>query len=346
MKNFDYSILENQTYDMEMIRLVSRIYMYKNKKYDEKKLLKLMDTTQLQSAYASLCMEDVKVSKSRLKKICLKDETVKNDAEKMVKGYYDVLRIIHMNYEHIPLQPHFILQMHKDLFQYTDEEAGIFKNIQNYVHGKDENGTDHTLFTPLAPYETLEAMDLICESYNTCIQQNKIEPLILMAAFIHDFLSIHPFLAGSGKMSRLLMQLLLLRSGYTIGFYNSIEQKIMENKEAYYASLMRCHSHWDENPCVDMDFMKLILRIILSCYEDLDSIMTNSNGKQKAYDQIVKVLSSFSTFTKRDVMEKCPMLSQKTVEACLKRLLDEHQIVKEGKGRATYYQRNLKPKKL
>ena len=343
MKKFDYSTLEQQTYDMEIIRLISHIYLYKNKKQDEKVLSKLIEPVQLQSAYASLAMEDVKVSKSRLRKFCLKDEIARNDAEKIVKGYYNVLHIVHLNYEHIPLQSHFILQMHKDLYQYTNKEAGAFKNIQNYVHAKDENGTDHTLFTPLAPYETLEAMDLICESYNACILQNTIEPLILIPAFIHDFLCVHPFLEGSGKMSRLLMQLLLLRSGYTVGLYESIEQKLMNQKEEYYASLMKCHTHWQNEQSVDLDFIKFILRIILSCYEDLDQKLGCMHGKPKAYDQILKSISTFSSFTKRDVMEKCPMLSQKSVEATLKKMQDDQILIKVGKGRATYY---LKQKML
>lgn len=345
MKKFDYSRLEHAKYDMETIQLVSHIYMYKDRQYDKKGLHKLASAAHIQTVYASNAIEDVYTTNARLRKICAKKNIdLKNDSEQIIQGYSDVLQIIYTNYEHIPLQSHFLLQMHKDLYKYTNQEAGTFKNIQNYINAKDENGNSHTLFTPLTPYETLEAIDSICASYNQCIQTKKVEPLILIPTFIHDFLCVHPFLHGSGKMSRLLMDLLLMRSGYHIGKYISLEQKILEQKNEYYQALMKCHDHWTKNEEDDTEFIKFMLRIILRAYEELDRKMKKSDFKKSAYEQVADCISGLDQFKKSDVMVSCPMVSQKSIEACLKKMQDENRIVKRDTGRATYYKKlDLKP---
>lgn len=347
MKKFDYSLLEYNKYDMETVQLISHIYMYKDKQYDKKGLNVLTSIANIQTVYASNAIEDVYTSNARLRKICTQKEIhLKNDSEKVIKGYYDVLQIIYTSFEHIPLQSHFILQMHKDLYKYTSQKAGAFKNIQNYINAKDENGNSHTLFTPLTPYETLEAIDSICTSYNECIQTNKVEPLILIPTFIHDFLCVHPFLHGSGKMSRLLMDLLLMRSGYHIGQYISLEQKILEQKKEYYQALMKCHDHWTKNEEDDTEFIKFMLRIILSSYEELDCKMKTSNFKKSAYEQVLNCISNYDVFKKSDIMEYCPMVSQKSIEACLKKLQEENKISKHATGRASFYKKlDLKPAK-
>ena len=340
MKKFDYSTLKTTKYDMETLRLVSKIYQYKDKEYDLKIVQKLHKASMLQSTYASNAIEDITTTYVRLKKLCLNQVNPKNQAEQIMKGYSDVLQIIESNYTHIPLQSHYLLQMHKDLYKYSSMEAGIFKNIQNYINAQDENGTPHTLFTPMTPYETLEAIDLICDSYNQCILENEIEPLILIPTFIHDFLCIHPFLHGSGKMSRLLMNLLLLRSGYQIGMYVSLENKILEKKQAYYHALMKAHQQWNTDQENDQEFIKFMLHIILESYEEFDEIMQSGKTKQSSYELVSNTIQKFSTFKKRDIVQYCPTISQKSIEVCLKKLVNQNYIQKHGIGKATYYTLN------
>ena len=144
--------------------------------------------------------------------------------------------------------------------------AGKTRSVQNYISATYPDGHSEVLFTPLAPYETEEALDKICEEYNKVIGNLELEPLIAIPIFIHDFLCIHPFNDGNGRMSRLLTTLLLYRSGFYVGKYISLEAKIASNKDLYYDFLNKSHDGWHEG-CEDATpFIKYILGTILAAY--------------------------------------------------------------------------------
>lgn len=151
--------------------------------------------------------------------MCRKNNTKERD-EREILGYRDVLNTIHENYEYIPLTSNYILQLHRDLYQYSEKSiGGAYKATQNYIAATDVNDNEYLLFTPLVPCETKPAVEKICEEFNYIMDTQEIDPLILIPIFIHDFLCIHPFSDGNGRMSRLLTTLLLYKSGYLVGKY-------------------------------------------------------------------------------------------------------------------------------
>ena len=163
--------------------------------------------------------------------------TPRNRNEQEIAGYRDVLNIIHENFDVIPISKNYILQMHKILYSHMNNPmAGQTKNVQNYISATYPDGHTEVFFTPLSPLETPNALEKICDEYNVIIGSMEVDPLIASPIFIHDFLCIHPFNDGNGRMSRLLTTLLLYRSGFYVGKYISLEAIIEKNKPEYYTS--------------------------------------------------------------------------------------------------------------
>ncbi len=256
-------------------------------------------------------------------------------------GYRDVLNTIHESYEYIPLRPSYILQLHRDLYRYSEKGiGGSFKNTQNYISATDTAGNTFVLFTPLPPYETPGAIEKICDSYNRVIDTQEIDPLILIPVAIHDFLCVHPFNDGNGRMSRLLTTLLLYRAGYHVGKYISLESKIAKNKGLYYNALEASQGGWHENRDGPTPFIKYLLSVILAAYRDFDERMELVSDKLPAIEVVRRAVESkVGKFTKTDILEFCPTLGKTSVESSLKQLVDEGVLVKHGKGRATFYTR-------
>lgn len=209
MRSFDYSALKNKTWDNEILGLVAQIHEYKGRqelylKQKPEELDKLVEIAKIQSTEASNEIEGIRTTNTRLKQLVVDKTTPRNRDEEEIMGYRDVLNTIHENYEYIPIRANYILQLHRDLFQYSEKGiGGHFKNTQNFISATDTEGNEFVLFTPLAPYETPAAVDAICESYNRVIDTQEIDALILIPVFIHDFLCIHPFNDGKSLTFRL-----------------------------------------------------------------------------------------------------------------------------------------------
>ena len=252
MRKFDYSSLKEKKWDSEIISLVAQIHEYKGRqeiylKQKPEELDKLIEIAKRQSTEASNAIEGIRTTSTRLRQLCEEKTTPKNRDEEEILGYRDVLNTIHENYEYIPIRANYILQLHRDLYKYTEKNiGGHFKVSQNVIAATYEKGKEYVLFTPLAPYETPSAIDDICENYNKMIGSEELDSILLIPIFIHDFLCIHPFSDGNGRMSRLLTALLLYRSGYVVGKYISIENKIAKNKDLYYKALENCQDGWHE----------------------------------------------------------------------------------------------------
>ena len=265
MRSFDYSTLKEKTWDHEIISLIAQIHEYKGRqevylKQKPEELNKLVEIAKRQSTEASNAIEGIRTTNARLKELCEEKTTPKNRDEEEILGYRDVLNTIHENYEYIPIRTNYILQLHRDLYKYTEKSiGGHFKISQNVIASIDRSGKEYILFTPLAPYETAPAMDAICESYNKMIENDELDAILLIPIFIHDFLCIHPFSDGNGRMSRLLTALLLYRSGYVVGKYISIESKIANNKDLYYKISM-LGPHRDDFK-IELDDKDILLRI-------------------------------------------------------------------------------------
>lgn len=343
-KLFDYSKFEKKGWDKEVINYIGLIHEFKGRQdlYLSKKpaeLEKLVEISKIQSTEASNAIEGIITTNQRLKQILSEKITPRNRDEKEIKGYRYALNIVHENYDYIPINSNYILQLHKEIFQFSDVlYGGNFKNTPNEIVAKYPDGRKEVIFKPLDPYEIPEAMEALCIEYDNAINKLNIDPLIVIPIFIHDFLCIYPFNDGNGRISRLLTTLLLYKNGYMIGKYISLEKKIQITKDDYYDALKESGKDWIENNNDDTAFVKYLLGIILSAYRDFEKRVDLIGEKQSAREIVEKVVKSkIGKFTKTDILEMCPMISKASVEKSLKEMCDEGLIRMEGKGRASYY---------
>lgn len=346
MRKFDYSHLKKYTWDIETVNYLSLIHEEKGKqilylRHNHQELEKLVDIAKIKSTESSNAIEGIRTTNTRLKQLMDERTTPRNRNEKEIAGYRDALNVVHESFQYIPLTPSYILQLHKIMIAHTEASyGGKFKNVQNYISGTDIDGNTFTLFTPLAPYETPEAIKELCNAYNRAIGEGVVDPLILIPIFIHDFLCIHPFIDGNGRMSRLLTILLLYRSGYYIGKYISLEAKIAENKDRYYDALSQSQKGWHEGKDDPIPFVKYLLGTITAAYRDFEDRAQLVSEKLSSLEMVRRaVLNIIGRFTKADILEQCPSISSATVERSLKKLCEEGSISKNGKGRSTYYLR-------
>ena len=270
----------------------------------------------------------------------MEEKTIpRNRNEQEIAGYRDVLNIIHDSFDAIPISKNYILQMHKIMFRHINNPiAGQTKNVQNYICASYPNGHTEVLFTPLSPLESPEALEKICNEYNKVIGNLELETLIAIPIFIHDFLCIHSFNDGNGRMSRLLTTLLMYRSGFYVGKYISLEALIAKNKSEYYISPAEAGVHWHEENENVLPFVKYILGIIPAAYKEFEDRFSIIEEKLPAVELVRKAtLQKLGRFTKQDIRELCPSLSLSSIEESLRKLTAEGEIKREGVGRAIKY---------
>ena len=216
--------------------------------------------------------------------------------------------------------------------------AGRTKTVQNYISATYPDGHVETLFTPLVPFETPEALDRIYEEYNRVIGNMELEPLIAILVFIHDFLCIHPFNDGNGRMIRLLTTLLLYRKGFYVGKYISLEAKIAKNKDLYYNALAQSQTGWHEGTENVVPFIKYILGTILAAYKDFEERMALVEIKLPALEMVRRASENkIGRFNKQDIRELCPTISDSSIEGALRKLVAAGELKKEGRGKNTCY---------
>ena len=344
MRHFDYTKLKDCSWDTNIINLLTAIHEEKGKqqlylKHRPQELEKFVEIAKVQSTEASNEIEGIRTTDTRLRQLMKDKTTPRNRDEEEIQGYRDALNVVHESFEFIPLTPSYILQLHKIMMSHTGSSfGGQFKNAQNYISAVDAEGKTFTLFTPPAPYETPTAIEELCEEYNRAIGEGFVDPLILIPTFIHDFLCIHPFIDGNGRMSRLLTTLLLYRSGHYIGKYISLEAKIAKNKDGYYDSLYDAQIGWHEGKDDPVPFIEYLLGTIVSAYRDFEERAELISGKKTSLDIVRETVdNTIGKFTKTNILERCPSLSSATIERNLKKLCEEGVISKNGQGKSTYY---------
>lgn len=344
MRNFNYSEIKNQKWDSETLSLVAAIYKAAGKqelylKQRPQELEKLVNIAKIQSTEASNAIEGIITTNTRLKQIVAEKTTPRNRNEQEIAGYRDALSIIHESFDTIPLTQNYILQLHKIMCSHMNNPlAGKTKNVQNYISATYPDGHAEVLFTPLSPFETPDALDKICEEYNRVIGNMEVDPLIMIPVFIHDFLCIHPFNDGNGRMSRLLTTLLLYQSGFYVGKYISLEAKIADNKDLYYEALGKAQVGWHEGEDDASAFIKYLLGTILAAYKDFEERFELVEEKLPAIEVVRKATQQkIGSFKKQDIRELCPSLSLSSVEGALRKLVASGELRKEGVGKATYY---------
>lgn len=349
MRAFDYNKLENKMWNTDILNLVAKIHECKGRqdlfiRQKPVKLIRLVEIAKIQSTEASNKIEGIVTTSTRIKQLFEEKTTPRNRNEDEIMGYRDVLNTIHESNEYIPIRPSYILQLHRDLLKRAGLSfGGHFKNVQNYINETKPDGTVITRFTPVAPYDTPQAIENLCNAYEQAVANERIDSLLLIPTFIRDFLCIHPFNDGNGRMSRLLTLLLLYKNGYSVGKYISIEKQIEKTKDRYYDSLELSDAGWHKEENDPTPFIRYMLQVILACYTEFEEcvgLMSGNGNNSSAYD-IVKqyVEKKIGKFTGAEVVTHCPSLGRSSVLAALKKLTEEGTIIKKGAGRSTYYVR-------
>ena len=344
MRSFNYSAFKEQKWDSDILGLIAAIYKEAGKqeqylKQRPQEMEKLVEIAKIQSTEASNAIEGIVTTSTRIKQLVEEKTTPQNRDEQEIAGYRDVLNVIHESFDAIPITQNYILQFHKMLYSHMNNPlAGRTKSVQNYISAAYPDGHTEILFTPLAPYETSESLDRICEEYNRVIGNLEVEPLIIIPIFIHDFLCIHPLKYGNGRMSRLLTTLLLYQNGFYIGKYISLEAKISKNKDLYYSALSQSQTGWHEGKEDALPFIKYILGTILASYKDFEERTSLAQEKLPALEMVrMASKSKIGRFNKQDIRELCPTLSDSSIEGALRKLVAAGELKKEGKGKSTCY---------
>ncbi|MBO4652902.1 MAG: Fic family protein [Lachnospiraceae bacterium] len=349
MRSFDYSRLAEKVWDTDILNLVAKIHECKGRqdlfiRQKPVELDRLIEIAMIQSTESSNKIEGIVTTSTRMKQLFEEKTTPRNRDEIEILGYRDVLNTIHESNEYIPIRPSYILQLHRDLLKRTGfSYGGHFKNVQNHINETKPDGTVITRFIPVAPYDTPDAVENLCNAYEQATANEKIDSLLLIPTFICDFLCIHPFNDGNGRMSRLLTLLLLYKNGYSVGKYISIEKQIERTKDRYYDTLEASDAGWHEEKNDPTPFIRYMLQVILACYTEFEErvdLMNDAGSGSKAYDIVKKYAEGkIGKFTGADVIAHCPSIGRSSALAALKKLSEEGLISREGSGRSTFYVR-------
>lgn len=345
MRTFDFKKEYQQLLTPDMVAYLAQIHEFKGQQnlFIEAKsdvLAELIEIAKIQSTEASNRIEGIITTEDRLKKIVREKTMPKTRSEKEIAGYRDVLTSIHESYDYIPPRPGMILQLHRDLYKFTGRtNGGSYKNADNIIAEEHADGTTAVRFQPVSAWETPQAVDDLCEAFSRSVNDDEMDPLLLIPIFILDFLCIHPFNDGNGRMSRLLTLLLLYRAGYIVGKYISIEKLISDSKETYYEALQASSFDWHEGENDYAPFVRYMLGIVLAAYREFSSrvdLLTNKALSKP--DRVREVIrTTTGKITKSEILTKCPDISKITVERALADMLFMQEIIKIGGGRYTAY---------
>ena len=347
MRSFDYIKTPEQLLKPEIVQMVGRIHEHKGKQelfleanIDELKTL--LEVALIQSTGASNRIEGIFTTDKRLEELVRQKAEPRNRSEQEISGYREVLSTIHESYEYINPRPNIILQLHRDLYSYSGgNTGGNYKNSDNVIAETDVEGHQKARFFPVPAFQTPEAMNELCTNFLEAWEADRIDKLILIPMFILDFLCIHPFNDGNGRMSRLLTLLLFYKAGYIVGKYVSIEMLIEKTKETYYEALQESSNGWHENENRYESFVKYYLGIILKAYSEFEGRVEHLKNRSLSKPDRIKAVidNKVGKITKKEIMELCPDISKVTVERTLTELVKSGYIAKVGAGPATGYVR-------
>ena len=301
----------------------------------------LVEVAKIQSTGASNRIENISTSDKRLRELMTNKTDPKNRDEREIAGYRYVLDEIHESHDNIPVTPNVILQLHRDLYRFSgDSHAGKWKDSDNVIAERTAEGELVARFIPTSAAGTPAAVERICREYSRQIDDGTYDPLLASLVFVFDFVSIHPFNDGNGRMSRLLTLLLMYRNGYDVGKYVSIEKEIENSKETYYEALSASSTGWQNGENDYVPFVTYMLGIVTACYRELESRFSvvalpagNEESIRAFFDRLV------GTATKREIMDANPNMSQRTLERILAKLQDKGVVEKVGAARSTAYRR-------
>ena len=307
-------------------------------------LTSLVDVAMIQSTQFSNKIEGIFTSDDRLRALVSQKTQPRNRSEEEIAGYRQVLALIHENFDYIPIKSNTVLQLHRNLYSFSATDmGGRFKNVDNVIAQVGKDNKEYIRFVPVSAFQVPQMMENLCKEFNDAINMNLYDPLVLISMFILDFLCIHPFNDGNGRMSRLLTLLLLYQHSYIVGKYISLEMIIEKSKETYYEALQNSSLLWHENNNDYIPFVKYYLGVVLQGYKEFQNRMEYVVETKLSKAQRIKTVFDLQLgkITKQDILNKYPDISITTVERTLKELLDSGYIMKIGKGKATAYVKNM-----
>lgn len=347
MRRFDYIKRPETLLTPEIVQMIAGIHEHKGKQelfleanIDELKTL--LEVALIQSTGASNRIEGIFTSDKRLEELVSQKSEPRNRSEQEIAGYREVLATIHESYEYVVPRPNIILQLHRDLYSYSQGAAGgSYKNSNNVIAEIDAEGNQKARFMPVPAFQTADAMEELCSRFLEAWEADYMDKLVLIPMFILDFLCIHPFNDGNGRMSRLLTLLLFYKAGYIVGKYVSIEMLIEKTKETYYEALQASSAGWHENENSYAPFVKYYLGIILKAYNEFENRVEHLKNRSLSKPDRIKAIidQKVGKITKKEIMELCPDISKVTVERTLTELVKSGYIAKVGAGPSTGYVR-------
>lgn len=347
MRAFDYSFLKNGSIPSNLVNLIGGIYCLKTsdeirKTHFENVYSELEKIAKVQSIKGSNAIEGIVTTDERINAIVNQNSAPLNHNEEEIAGYRDALNIIHTTYKDIIFNKQILLDLHKTMLQVAKPDvAGSFKKDDNVIMEVRGDGSRSVRFRPTPAKETDDAMEQLILAYIEARDDSSINQLLLIPCVILDFLCIHPFSDGNGRMSRLLSLLLLYKAGFDAGKYISFEEQINKNKGLYYEALRKSSINWGENQNDYFYFVGNFLITLLSCYQELDKRFATVNSKKinKTSRIEATVLNSLVPISKKEISDILPDISVSTIEMVLTKMVNDGKIVKIGSGTQTRYYR-------
>ena len=345
MHEYDFTSRPQDLLTPEVVALLTRLHECRGRQElfieaEPDVLTALVDVAKIQSTDSSNRIEGIYTTDERLRAIVQEKVQPRNRNEEEISGYRDVLATIHESYEYIAPRPNTILQMHRDLYSFSSSIAGgAYKNSDNIIAEKHADGTETVRFRPVPAFQTAEAVMNLCSRYNDAVEAGTYDPLLLIPIFILDFLCIHPFNDGNGRMSRLLTLLLLYRAGFNVGKYISLEMLIEKSKDSYYEALQASSRDWHENGNDYLPFLKYMLGVVAKAYNEFESRVEYLRHRKVSKPERIKAVIERTPgkITKKEIALVCPDISLTTIERTLSDLVAAGYIVKVGSGRSTAY---------
>lgn len=346
MSSFLRKFLDGLAAPPELVQIIRQIGEHKGRQdllrlQAPEKLENLRQVAIIQSVESSNRIEGVTAPKERLAELVREKTTPRNRSEGEIAGYRDVLATIHASAADIPFTDSIVLQLHRDLMQYGTGAGGKWKTTQNAIEETRPDGTRFIRFQPTAPHQTAEAMRALHEDFRLAMKEGKHEPLILIALYVLDFLCVHPFLDGNGRMSRLLSVLALYHQGYEVGRYISLERIIEQTKESYYETLFIASQGWHESQHNPLPWVSYWLGTVLAAYRELESrVGAMATGHGTKADIVITAIDRMKgSFSLAELEAACPSVGRDWIRALLGQLKREGRLMSEGRGRGARWRK-------
>ena len=345
MHKFDYNFLDEGLLPAEIVNLTSAIAAFNaisSERKDKNKSIytEMGKIARVQSVKSSNAIEGIITTDVRIKEIVNRNSAPLNHSEREIAGYRDALDEIHSSHERMTISENLILHIHEVMTSGAGYKlSGQYKSEDNLIMEIDEIGRRRVRFTPVTARETPEAVEQLVLAYMDARDNPKVNKLLLIPCVILDFLCIHPFADGNGRVSRLLSILLLYKSGYDVCKYVSFEERINESKDYYYQALQDSSAGWHENNNSYFEFMKNFLSTLYKCYKELDNRFSTVNGKKISKTERIEqtVLNSVLPVSKAEICDILLDVSPTTVEAVLGKMVRTGSVIKLGQARTTKY---------